>query len=166
MKLRVYRRRVLVALGVPAACVLLTSCTPRYTPLAIDEQDGGIVAVWRGCSAARHHGIEELGLYRSDSNVDTSKVRPIWKIHAATGTRASAVRLGQAPPGFVTDTPLRQQLSPTDILTLIANDDSEDVWAYVTFRPEMLKPGVVVFDDETVKTTAQYEKIPHSYFGC
>lgn len=161
------RGSVLATACIATACLLLTSCTPKYTPLALQRTKAGVQVLWLACSAARHHGIRDLELFLGDHNVDTKTHKPIWEIHSTTDSPATnAILGGAAPTGFITDIALQQPLQPQATYTLIANDTSGDVWAYVTVRPEVLAQGKVVFGDNTAKAAADYNAISDTSFGC
>ena len=98
--------------------------------------------------------------------------RTLWHIRATDGkTLAQRIRLGATPDGFTTGRPLTATLNLATtqglsraLCTNMASD--EQVSGSLTFRPEQLAPGRVVFGDSESESRADYDDRDDEQFGC
>lgn len=150
----------LAMLGLP-----LAGCTAKYTPLYVRDADGQLQAAWRTCHLGG--GIGDLSLYAGTGDGVTTHASPLWKITATGGADASAVTIGATPPGFVVEVALNGKLLPGNSYTLVANATSkQSVYGVVSFKPDQVSQGSVVFDKGRVQSVDAYNKRSGSAFGC
>jgi hypothetical protein len=149
---------------------LLSGCGALYNPLFVGGDAAHPVIGWRDCPGAKHSGIEELGLYRSNaSSTEDDPGKLLWHITAGTGTVVEKITLGEAPPGFTTELPLTTTLTRESTYALRANMDSDDeVTGFLTFRPEQLVAGQVVFSSDSgiAESLKKYKSRNDEDFGC
>ncbi|WP_328885348.1 hypothetical protein [Streptomyces sp. NBC_00316] len=147
---------------------LLSACGARYSPLFIGGGASEPVIGWRECPGAERDGITEVGLYKwaKDGTADDPG-ELLWHIKADKGNILPHISLGEAPPGFTTRLPLTAELDAGTTYALRANMDSDDlVSGFLTFRPEQLAVGGIVFDSGTAESMKNYEGRDNEDFGC
>jgi hypothetical protein len=86
-------------------------------------------------------------------------------VHSIGGVAIVAATLGVTPPGFILDRPMLAALVPDQQYTLLA-DAMHPPTGRVTFRPSQLKAGVVIFENDQVKTVDEYNRLSNQDFGC
>ncbi|MFF3328619.1 hypothetical protein ACFYWX_03505 [Streptomyces sp. NPDC002888] len=156
------------AVGVGGLVLLLGACGAEHSPLYVEKDGGQTVVGWRECPGGGRDGIVEVELFRWDgSRTIDEPGEPLWRIEAEGGVVVHRVRLGSAPDGFVTRLPLTVPLDPGATYALRANLPSEEVrLGFVTFRPEQLSAGRVVFGSEESESREDYDARDEEQFGC
>ncbi|MGJ5826435.1 hypothetical protein [Streptomyces ossamyceticus] len=155
--------------AVVALAPLLTACGAEHDPLFVTGTAAKPTLGWRDCPAAKGDGITEAALYEwDDSSTVDDPGRTLWHIEATDGTTLSQrIRLGTVPDGFTTQRPLTAALDPGTTYALRVNMASDDqVSGFLTFRPEQLAPGQVVFDESSTESRAAYDDRDNEEFGC
>jgi hypothetical protein len=155
--------------AVVALAPLLTACGAEHDPLFVTGTAAKPTLAWRDCPAVKGDGITEAALYEwDDSSTVDDPGRTLWHIKATDGTTLSRrIRLGTAPDGFTTERPLTAALDPGTTYALRVNMASDDqVSGFLTFRPEQLAPGQVVFDESSTEPRAAYDDRDDEEFGC
>lgn len=150
---------------------LLSGCGAELDPLYVEKDGDRTVVGWRECPGGGRDGIGELELFRwDDSRTVDEPGEPLWRVEAEGGAGAVVahrVRLGSAPDGFVTRVPLTVPLDPGSTYALRANMPTGDIrLGFVTFRPEQLSAGRVVFGEAESTSRGHYDAMDDERFGC
>jgi hypothetical protein len=157
-------RHRLRLLGLVAITVLLAGCGPELTPLYVRAGPGGEPqAVFRACGDQER--VRDLAVYRHTRDFKLDRPpRPLWRITAARASKATEFTVGEAPRGFRTRTALSAPLRPETSYAVIARTTGR--LGFVTFRPEQLEPGQVVYDKQRTESVARFRNRPETDFGC
>ncbi|MFI2370347.1 hypothetical protein [Streptomyces sp. NPDC018833] len=147
---------------------LLSACGAELNPLFINGDRAEPVIGWRECPHAKHDGITEVGLYEwDDSSTVDEPGELLWHIKADRSLPLHRIRMGSAPEGFTTQRPLTATLDARSTYALRTNMTSDDlVPGFLTFRPEQLSTGRVVFSDGRAESRREYEGLDSEQFGC
>ncbi|MGW7344126.1 hypothetical protein [Streptomyces sp. NPDC054854] len=147
---------------------LLSGCAPEYNPLFVGGGSSTPVIGWRDCPGAARDGVAEAGLYEGAAGPTVDDPGElIWHIKATRGNRAKRISLGGTPEGFTTLLPLTTQLRSGTTYTLRTNMSPDDpVSGFVTFRPEQLAFGQVVFGNGKEESRKGYRSRDGEDFGC
>ncbi|WP_147963238.1 hypothetical protein [Streptomyces sp. wa22] len=151
-----------------ALVLLLSACGARYNPLFIGGGASKPVIGWRGCPGVDHNGIEEVGLYKWAKNGTADNPgQLLWHIRADKNNILSLIALGEAPTGFTTRLPLTAHLDSGTTYALRTNMASNDlVSGFLTFRPDQLAVGRIVFNSGKAESLEDYEGRDNEDFGC
>ena len=153
------------AFAVSAICLALAGCTAKYTPLSLRASRGSTQIQWRAC--ASKHTIWDLELYSGPLAADMNHKTALWQVTSVGGATTAQATLGVTPPGFRVVTPLTTALLPNQQYTLMANlITTHSVVGRVTFLPVQLKDGVVIYEEDQLKTVAAYNHMSNQDFGC
>ncbi|TDC74259.1 hypothetical protein [Streptomyces hainanensis] len=110
-------------------------------------------------------GIVELSLHLVGENIEFEKRFLLWRVEAGHGQPSREIRLGVTPDGYTTPHPLTVPLDATTTYELRA-DFAWGGYGYLTFRPEQLAAGNVVFGSEQTESRQEYDDRDGQDFGC
>ncbi|MGW6866182.1 hypothetical protein [Streptomyces sp. NPDC054901] len=148
--------------------LLLSGCVAKYNPLFVGGGSSTPVIGWRDCPGATHDGVAELGLYAgaAEPTVDDPG-ELIWHIKATPGNLSKRISIGETPEGFTTLLPMTTQLRSGTTYALRTNMSTDDpASGFVTFRPEQLAAGQVVFGNGNEESPSDYRSRDDEDFGC
>ncbi|WP_327686137.1 hypothetical protein [Streptomyces sp. NBC_00467] len=157
--------RSAIALGL---VLLLCGCGAKYSPLFIGGAVSHPVIGWRECPGVEYNGITEVGLYKwADEGTADDPGELLWHIAATDGHVVDRVSIGEAPAGFTTLHPLTTELESGTTYALRTNMASDQlVSGFLTFRPDQLAVGQVVFNGGKDESLKAYESRDNEDFGC
>ncbi|GAB2907199.1 hypothetical protein [Streptomyces mayteni] len=110
-------------------------------------------------------GIVELSLHLVGENIEFEKQFLLWRVEAGPSGPSREVRLGVATEGYTTLHPLTVPLDAAATYLLRA-DFAWGGRGYLTFRPEQLAAGNVVFGSEQTESRQEYDDRDGQDFGC
>ncbi|WP_328584754.1 hypothetical protein [Streptomyces sp. NBC_00370] len=148
--------------------LLLSGCGAKYTPLFVGGDVSKPVIGWRDCPRAKHDGVAEVGLYEwaNESTADDPG-ELLWHIKATQDNLLKRISIGETPEGFTTLLPMTTRLRPGVTYALETNMTSDElVSGFVTFRPEQLAAGRVVFESGEEDSLKHYRSRDNEDFGC
>ncbi|WP_406428650.1 hypothetical protein OHA59_23105 [Streptomyces sp. NBC_01589] len=156
------------ALAVLGLVSLLSACGAEYDPLFIGGAVSKPVIGWRECPGVEHDGIAEVGLYKwAHNGTADDPGELLWHIEADEGHVLHRISLGEAPTGFTTRLPLTAELDSGTTYALRTNMTSDElVSGFLTFRPDQLAVGQVVFSSGKGESLKDYESRDNEDFGC
>lgn len=148
--------------------LLLSGCGAKYSPLFIGGEASSPVIGWRDCPHAKHDGVAEAGLYEwADGNTMDDPGELLWHIKSTQDNLVKRISIGETPEGFTTLLPMTTQLRSGATYALETNMTSDElVSGFVTFRPEQLAAGRVVFSEEKEDSLKHYRSRDNEDFGC
>ncbi|MFF3014908.1 hypothetical protein [Streptomyces sp. NPDC057939] len=153
---------------VPGLVLLLSGCVAKYDPLFVGGDVSTPVIGWRDCPGSEPDGVAEVGLYEgADEATADSPGELIWHIKATQGNLSKRISIGETPAGFTSLLPMTTQLVSGTTYAVRTNMSSDGgVSGFVTFRPEQLAAGQLVFGDGNEESPEQYRSRDNEDFGC
>jgi hypothetical protein len=134
------RRRFGVLLGLALVVVTMSSCTLSYDSVAVGLGAAGEIEVtYAPCPGDQ---IKKVSMVSWGENTYTE----LWAIEPNPGSSATGFVVGETPPGWALLTPLREELLPTDELTVEVEVESSNgvhQGPYESFGLSELRQGEV-----------------------